>query len=141
MKLRTSIIVGTSILLLGIIPVFGISWPGGRAHSENRWTYIFLDRYIYDYAGSYLNHERNYRPSGYRQPDDRWYYHYGQKLKPYNKQRQYRDHGYMPKARVYSQPQYPPQNYGHRKPVRPIQIRDRVPRNSFRYRSPFPRAR
>jgi hypothetical protein len=141
MKLLIAIIVGTSIILLGLTPVFGISWLESKTHSVNRWTYIFLDRYIYDYAGLYLNHERVNRLSGYRHPNDRWYYHYGQKLKPYNKQRYYQDRGYIGKARVYSQPQYPPQNYGHRKPIKPIQMRDRIPRNNFRYRSPFPRAR
>jgi hypothetical protein len=138
MKLLIAIIVGTSIMLLGLTPVFGISWLGGKTHSVNRWTYIFLDRYIYDYAGSHYDHERVYQQSGYRHDNDRWYYHYGQKLKPYNKQRYYQDREYIGKARVYSQPQYPPQNYMHRKP---IQLRDRIPRNSFRYRSPFPRAR
>ena len=138
MKTLRHIIVGLTIWLSGLTPAFGNSLPNPKPHIDNRWTYIFFDRIIYDYAGLLWYYERTHRHSGYRNLNDRWYYHYGQKLKPDDKHRYHQSYRNMPKANIYTQPNYTPKNYIHRKP---IQIREHIPRNSFRYRSPFPRAR
>ena len=138
MKPFLHIIVGTSILLSGLSPSFGNSLVNPKPHSGKRWTYIFFDRIIYDYFGLHRDHETVYRHSEFRRLYDRWYYHYGHKLKPDDKPPYYQSYGFKLEDNIYSQPNYTPKNYLHRKP---IQIREHIPRNSFRYRSPFPRAR
>ena len=138
MKSLRHIIIGTTMLLWGFIPAFGNSWLNPKTNFANRWTYIFFDRIIDDYAGLLRDYEKAHRHSDYRNLNDRWYYHYGRKLKSDDKDRYYQGYRNMPKANIYTQPNYTPKNYMHRKP---IQIREHIPRNSFRYRSPFPRAR
>jgi hypothetical protein len=66
MKLLLSIIVGVSIMLAGLTPVFGFELlMGGRAQPVNRWPYSFGDRYIYDNTGSRWNYDSAYKHSGY----------------------------------------------------------------------------
>jgi hypothetical protein len=61
-KLFLSIIVGTSIMLSGLIPASGFSLLyGGKTQSVNRWSYGFGDRYIYDNAGSSWNYDSAYK--------------------------------------------------------------------------------
>lgn len=66
MKLLLSIIVGTSIMLSGLTPAFGISLLRGKTQAVNRWPYSFGDRYIYDNAGSRWNYDSAYKSKGYR---------------------------------------------------------------------------
>ena len=66
MKLLLSIIVGTSMMLTGLTPAFGISLLKGKTQSVKRWPYSFGDRYIYDNAGSNWNYENANKLSGYR---------------------------------------------------------------------------
>ncbi len=138
MKALLQTIVATTVLLSGSFPAFGNSLLNPKTHSDNRWTYIFFDRILYNYGGLHWDRNRGNRRAGNRNLNDRWYYHYGQKLRSDNQHPYYQSRGYIPEDNVYRQPNYTPKNNKYRKPT---QIRDHIPRNSFRYRSPFPRAR
>ena len=138
MKSSLQIIVGTTILMSGSFPAFGNSLLNPNTHANNRWTYIYFDRILYNHGGLDWDRERANRRAGNRNLNDRWYYHYGQKLQSDNKHPYYQGKGHIPRDSVYSQPNYTPRSFKYRKPT---QIRDHIPRNSFRYRSPFPRAR
>ena len=138
MKLLHHFIVGITMLLWGLTPALGNDLLKPKTHFDNRWTYIFFDRIIDDYAGLLRDYIKAHRQPDYRNLNDRWYYHYGHKLKSDDKYQYHQGYSRMPKASIYTQPNYTPKNYRHRKP---IQIREHIPRNSFRYRSPFPRAR
>ena len=138
MKSFLQIIVATTILMSGPFSVFGNRLLNPKTLSDNRWTYIFFDRILYDYNGLDWDRNRVDRRAGNRNLDDRWYYHYGQKLQSDSKLSNYQSRGFIPKDNIYSQPNYTPKSNKYRKPT---QIRDHIPRNSYRYRSPFPRAR
>ena len=136
MKLLFSIIAGSLIILTGLSPVFGFVLP--RINPDKGSPYGFGYHYDYDNAGATWDHERIYRHPGHRPHYNRWYYHYGHKPQPYNKHRYYPSHGDRHKAHIYSRHKYAPKNYIHRKH---IQLRDRIPRHSFRYTKPFHRVR
>ena len=66
MKILFSIIVGTSVMLAGLTPAYGISLLSGRTQSATRWPYSFGERYIYDNAGSNWNYDNAHKHNGYR---------------------------------------------------------------------------
>lgn len=67
MKLILAIIVGISVMLAELTPVFGFSLlMGAKTQPVNRWPYSFGDRYIYDNTGSRWNYDSTYKHRGSR---------------------------------------------------------------------------
>ena len=136
MKLLFSILAGSLIILSGLSPAFGFVLP--RTKPAKGSPYGFGYHYDYDNAGSSWDHERVDRHSGYRHHYNRWYYHYGQRTQNYNKHRHYLNPGDRYKDHIYSRHKYNSKNYIHRKH---IQLKDRIPRHSFRHTKAFHRVR
>ena len=153
MNLFISIITAWLISIAGLSAAFGFDLP--KVAPDKGSPYRFGHHYDYDNAGSNWNHERVYRHPGHRHHYSRWYYHYGQKPKPYKKHHSYpykkysnysyEKYGYYSgrgysrnKAHNFSRHKYTPKGYTHRKF---IQLRDRIPSSSFRPLGPLNRVR
>jgi hypothetical protein len=137
MKSFLHIIAGTTMLLLGIMPAYGSALLKPDTTSDSRWAYIYFDRIILNSASSWV-HRKADRHTGHQDLSDRWYYHYGTQIRSFDQRRYYERNRSNQKSTIYSQPNYAPKSFRYRKPT---QMRDHIPRNSFRYRSPFPRGR
>ena len=152
MKLFFSIIAALWIGLAGLSAASGFTLP--TVTPDKGSPYSFGHHYDYDNAGSYWNHERAYRHPGHRHHYSRWYYHYGHKPQAYKKHRDYpyteyryypyEKHGHYPslgyrnKTHIYSRQKNIPNGYAHRKH---IQLRDRIPSQSFNHTRSFNRVR
>ena len=150
MKLLLSIVAAWLISLAGLSAAFGFELP--KVTPDKGSPYRFGHHYDYDNAGSNWNHGKAYRHPGDRHHYSRWYYHYGHEPYPYIKHRSYpyrkhrysayKKHGLYPgigfrnKTHIYSRHKYAPKGYTHRKH---IQLRDRIPRHSFKHTRSFNR--
>lgn len=124
------------IILFVLGPASGFVLP--RIDPVKGSSYGFGYHYDYNNAGSSWDHKRAYRHSQHRLNFNRWYYHYGHKPQQYYKYKYYPGPGDRHRSPVYSRHKYSPKKYSYRKPA---QLRDRIPRQSFRHSRSFNRVR